>query len=207
MRCAQRAAVRDGCRRWPSDRGRGLANSQLDCRRSSGVVGRISGREGDRQSLCARIRHASHRWSVCKGSRYSRGGIELGCAQCGAVGDCRRCCPGDGGRGLVHRLGHGARGRRVVSRIRRREGDRKRMRSGGQHGSDCRSIGKGSGHRRAGVKLRRAERCSIGDGCRRGPSDRGRGLVHRQRDGGRRGCVVRGVGGRQGDRECLRTSR
>ena len=135
-----------------------------------------------------------------------RAGVELGCAECRAVGDGCRGCPGDGGRGLVHRQRDGGRGRCVVGGVGGRQGDGECLRTSRQ-GARGRCVDERSGDCRVGVKLGCAERRAVGDGCRGCPGDGGRGLVHRQRDGGRGRCVVGGVGGRQGDGECLRTSR
>ena len=124
-------------------------------------------------------------------------------AQGRAVRDVRRIGPSDDRRGLVDDDRRRLRRRGVVRRVRRREGDRKRVAAGPEHRSRGRTVDERPGHIGRGVQLRGAQGRAVRDVRRIGPSDDRRGLqdVDQRRGGGR--VVINRVRRREGGGERL----
>ena len=136
-----------------------------------GVVRRVSWCEGNRQSIRASRKNVSGCWRIDEGTGNGSSGVELGRRECGAIGDARRCSPGDRRDGLsddeLNRLGDCG----VVGRVGRSEGDRKSVGSGGRYCTSRRRVDKGSRNRSCRVELRGGERGAVGDGWPGGPGD------------------------------------
>ena len=174
---AERCAVGD--RRWrrPSDCWRRLVDGQRNSGRRRRVVRRVGRSKGHDQSLMTSVHVSACLRVIGESSRHIRCRVKLRCAQRRGVGNRRRRSPADRRRRLVYCQAHRSCSRVVVSRVCRREGDRKRLvRPGVQHRARGRRIGEGSRDRRStiarrGVQLRAIERCAVGDRGRRCPSD------------------------------------
>ncbi len=209
MSGAQRCAVADWSRRWPRNRGSNLVHSQLNSRRRRWVVNRIGRREDHRQRLHSSGQHGAGSRSVDESAGHStRRRIQLSCAQRRAVGDRRRCRPGDGTVGLVHCQLDSRRGRRVVGRIGGSESHRQRLHSNPQHGTRSRRVEECASHSAGGrIQLSGAQWRAVGDRSRCCPGERSAGLVHCQLDCRRNRHVVGRVGGSESHRQRLHSSR